>query len=216
MVRNLLEICCGTKSIGKVFERNGWNVISLDIDQKWCPTICSDILSWDYKSAYPPFYFDYIWASPPCQTFSTGRNIMINKKGWSRERIYNDMVNIGLPPVQRTLEIIRYFKPKCFTIENPQSGKLKNFLDLPYSDCSYCQYGLPYRKNTRLWNNIKLKLEKCKCKGIHQASVMGNKNTPRDVQERRQKTEELYIIPPLLVESIYEQVMEHLESEIKK
>jgi hypothetical protein len=42
-------------------------------------------------------------------------------------------------------------------IENPQTGLLKNqtfMLDIPYNDLDYCKYGMPYRKRTRLWNNI--------------------------------------------------------------
>ena len=26
--------------------------------------------------------------------------------------------------------------------------------DLPYDDIDYCKYGMPYRKRTRIWNNI--------------------------------------------------------------
>ena len=207
-----LDLFTGTGSIAKVFEKNGWEVVSLDIEKKWEPIICCDILEWDYKSAYPPKYFDYIHSSVPCQTFSSGRNIMINKPGWSKEKIYNDMIEIGLPPVQKTLEIIKYFHPACFTIENPASGRLKNFLDLPYTDCSYCSYGYSYRKNTRFWNNIELQLEKCKCVGIHQSSIMGNQKTPRDKQERvMNNVGRLYAIPEKLCESICQQVMQYLD-----
>jgi len=26
--------------------------------------------------------------------------------------------------------------------------------DLPFKDVDYCKYGMPYRKRTRLWNNV--------------------------------------------------------------
>ena len=39
----LLEIFCGTKSIGKVFEKNGWEVYSVDIEERFKPTECVDI-----------------------------------------------------------------------------------------------------------------------------------------------------------------------------
>ena len=44
----------------------------------------------------------------------------------------------------RTLEIIDYFKPKFWFIENPDGGKLKEqpfMRDLPYHRVSYCMYG---------------------------------------------------------------------------
>ena len=56
-----------------------------------------------------------------------------------------------------TLEIIEYLEPKYFIIENPQTGLLKQqwFMhDLPFVDVDYCKYGFPYRKRTRLWNNV--------------------------------------------------------------
>ncbi len=40
----LLELFCGTKSIGRVFERGGWDVTSVDLSQNFEPTICCNIL----------------------------------------------------------------------------------------------------------------------------------------------------------------------------
>ena len=44
----LLELFCGTKSVGRAFEAAGWEVVSLDIVSKFEPTILCDIRSWDY------------------------------------------------------------------------------------------------------------------------------------------------------------------------
>ena len=57
----LLELFCGTKSIGRAFEAAGWEVVSLDI-------VC-DIRSWDY-ALFPPGHFDMVWASPVCTEYS--------------------------------------------------------------------------------------------------------------------------------------------------
>ena len=57
----------------------------------------------------------------------------------------------------RTIEIIDYFKPSAWFIENPQTGMLKKqeFMNgLPYKDIDYCKSGMPYRKRTRLWTNL--------------------------------------------------------------
>ena len=58
---------------------------------------------------------------------------------------------------QTLLEIINYFKPKVWFIENPQTGLLKKqtfMKDLHFRDVDYCKYGFNYRKRTRLWNNL--------------------------------------------------------------
>jgi len=67
--------------------------------------------------------------------------------------------------VKKTIEIINYFNPKIWIIENPQTGKLKDrpfMLEMKYNDCDYCKYGYGCRKRTRFWNNIpNLSLMKC-------------------------------------------------------
>ena len=47
----------------------------------------------------------------------------------------------------RTLELIDYFKPRFWGLENPQSGLLKTrpYMEgLPFQDVTYCSYGSPY------------------------------------------------------------------------
>ena len=65
----LLELFCGTKSIGRAFEAAGWEVVCLDIVSKFEPTILCDIRSWDY-ALFPPGHFDMVWASPVCTEYS--------------------------------------------------------------------------------------------------------------------------------------------------
>lgn len=150
----LLELFSGTGSVGKVFRNHGWDVLSLDLDSKSKADITVDILDWDYKE-YKPGDFDFIWASPPCTEFSKLKKIFGHHQDLSlANRI-----------VKRTLEIIDYFKPKVWFIENPQSGLLKNqdyMKTLKYCDVDYCKYGRHFRKRTRLWNNIGFKGKLCK------------------------------------------------------
>ena len=49
----LLELFCGTGSIGRAFERRGFEVISVDIDKKAKATHTCDITEFDYRQ-YPP------------------------------------------------------------------------------------------------------------------------------------------------------------------
>ena len=138
----LLELFSGTGSVGKVAREHGIETISLDRDMQ--ADIRTDIMVWDYM-AFPTGYFDIIWASPPCTEYSIAKTTAPRKIEEANEI------------VKRTLETINYFKPKYFMIENPQTGYLKQQIfmqDLPYEDIDYCKYGMPYRKRTRIWNNI--------------------------------------------------------------
>ena len=72
---NVLELFKGGGSISEYWseihienaDNHNVNVISLDIDEKYNPSICCDIMDFDYKQ-YPVGYFDIIWASPPCKS----------------------------------------------------------------------------------------------------------------------------------------------------
>ena len=73
----VLELFSGTESVGKVARALGYDVISLDLIDA---TICCDIMEWDYKT-FSVGYFDIIWASPPCNTFSKMRLSNVGRYG---------------------------------------------------------------------------------------------------------------------------------------
>ncbi len=156
----VLELFSGTHSVGKVCKEKGWDVVSVDIDGK--ADINISILDWDYKKDYKKGDFDIIWASPPCSTFSNCRRCWIGRKikafgdnVVTAEMLDKDMEENGVPLVNKTREIIEYFEPNYWFIENPQTGQMKNYLsDLPYYDVDYCKYSdWGYRKRTRIWTN---------------------------------------------------------------
>ena len=172
----LLELFSGTGSVGKIFRDQGWDVLSLDLDPKSGADIITDILDWDYKK-YPK-EFDFIWASPPCTEFSK----MKQQFG------HTSNIKLANQIVKRTLKIIKYFKPKYWFLENPQTGRLKeqDYMDgLKFTDVDYCQYGRYFRKRTRLWNNTNFKGKLCtfncpysdKTKHIYSISMNRKKDT---------------------------------------
>ena len=137
----LLELFSGTGSVGYVARELGYEVISLDRDMK--ATIQCDIMDLDPR-VYPSGFFDVIWASPPCTEYSRCKT-----RGVRNIEGANEIV-------QQTLDILEYFCPKYWMMENPQTGLLKDQLcmwGIPFKDIDYCRYGLPYRKRTRIWNN---------------------------------------------------------------
>jgi site-specific DNA-cytosine methylase len=143
---NCLELFAGTHSFGKCAESLGLNVISLDIDGR--STINQDILEWDYK-VYPKDYFGIIWASPPCNEYSC--------MNYCRPEKVCDIEGSD-KLVLKTLEIINYFNPELWYIENPQTSLLKTrpfMKDIPYVDVDYCMFGWYIRKRTRIWTNKK-------------------------------------------------------------
>lgn len=200
----ILELFCGTKSVGKVCSENGWEVVSVDINSKFKPDICCNIQDFDFRQ-YEPGHFDVIWASPPCCYFSKlrksyiGRYVKKHGAILTMEMVKNDIINHGLPLLNRTLEIIDYLKPTHYFIENPQSGCMKSFItDRNYIDVDYCRFGFDYRKRTRIWTNKTLENRLCLGKGRCD-KMSGTKHQMMIGREKSiiQKTK--YRVPPDLV-----------------
>ena len=141
----LLELFAGTHSISKVFSEAGWECVSLDNDPDSGADIEEDFMTWDYTT-YPRDFFQCVWASPPCTMYSIARTTAKTPRDFAG----SDQL------VQRVLDCIAYFQPTAFFCENPQTGYLKTrpvVQGLPYRDVSYCMFGYPYKKATRIWTN---------------------------------------------------------------
>ena len=115
-------------------------MISVDIQPKYNPTVCCDILQWEgYKELKNVTYAHF---SPPCSMWSRCRSTQPHDKAKSEAF------------VKKTLEIIEFLQPRFVTIENPAtSGMCKLDYLGPYKDVCYCMYSdWGYRKATRIWH----------------------------------------------------------------
>ena len=140
----VLELFSGTKSFSKVAEQYGLRCFTIDIDKKSNPNLVKDILKLTKEDI--KFEPKIIWASPPCIEYSHAKRRGIRKIDESNK------------VVLKTLEIIKWFPNAIWFLENPQTGLLKQqefMKGLSFFDVSYCKYGLPYRKQTRIWTNFK-------------------------------------------------------------
>ena len=207
----VLELFSGTGSIGRAFQALGWGVVSLDIDPSCNPTHAVCILSFDFR-AYPRDHFNFVWASPVCTHYSVARTT-----GGPRDLPSADRL------VQRTLEVVEYFG--ChFAFENPQSGLLKTravVSGIPFVDTSYCRYGYPYRKTTRIWSSLAPELARRlrpPCSLKNPCTVMVGKRHPKTAQQSRRSCDrtdtdntcsraQLYSIPADLCEDIAAEVL---------
>lgn len=137
----LLELFCGTKSITKVFKKDGFETFTVDLEQEMNPDLCEDILkvTSDYilENYGRP---DVIWASPPCTKFSVaaiGRN-------WTKLEDGNVVAKnvdaeIAQDIVMHTIRLIQELNPKYWFIENPRGmlRKMPFMQDLPRYTVTY-------------------------------------------------------------------------------
>jgi site-specific DNA-cytosine methylase len=199
----LLELFCGTKSVSKAVGHLFSEIVSVDILDKFSPTHCTDINLWDYRQ-YPPDYFTHIWASPPCTEYS-----LLKQNTGMSTNIDNADKN-----VLRVFEIIDYFRPEKWFIENPQTGMMKHrpFMDgIPFYDVDYCRYSdWGYKKRTRIWTNVEYQSTLClgegKCSNMvgkyHRVSFGGQGRPKPHIYEKISAGEVAYRVPEALIRQL--------------
>lgn len=95
-----------TGNWSKPFKDNGYEVIQVDIQRG------QDILTWNYKNMDNVYG---ILASIPCTDFALSGAKHFKRKDQDGTTEYSKRL------VYKTLEIIDYFKPKFWCVENPMS-----------------------------------------------------------------------------------------------
>ena len=166
----------------------------MDKDPRFQPTICEDILKWDH-TIFPVGHFDVVWASPECREYSIAR---------SKAKRPRDLEGADAL-VQRALDIIEYYQPRAWFLENPASGLLKTrrvIRGIPSVTVSYCKYGHPYQKHTQLWGTVLHHAWRPKCR--FDCAVLGSDGTHAEWAQKASRggrgysTLELYAMPEAL------------------
>lgn len=123
----ILHLCADTGSDSYPYKQAGYTVI----------LVGSEIGVENYTP--PPDVYGVI-ANPVCKEFSIAR-------GHHKPGDYNE----GMRLVKECQRIIAECNPKFWVIENPATGKLKNFLGEPVMTYEPWHFGSPWTKRTALW-----------------------------------------------------------------
>lgn len=217
----LLELFAGTRSIGKSFEKIGFDVYSVDWDKRFKDIdLYDDInnLTVDKVLKMCKGYPDVIWASPDCTTYSIA--------GISHHRIKNSF-NGNLDPVseyakfcdktnKHLINLINDIKPKYYFIENPRGGlrKMSFMQDIPRYTVTYCQYGDIRMKPTDIWTNYPNPNFKPPCKNgmsCHMTSPRGSRNGTQGLKNNIERSK----IPEQLCDYIAIICKKEIDSDIQ-
>lgn len=156
----------------------------------------TDILTWDYRSLEGVVG---ILAAPPCTDFSVS-----GAQYWG-EKDRDGRTDYSVLLVQKTLEIVDYFQPRFWALENPV-GRIERLVSglsgkrlLSFDPCDF---GDPYTKRTILWGHFSPFLVRRPVKPVRACSQGSWLQTLGGKSER---TKELRsITPPGFAQAFYE------------
>ena len=153
----IYDFFSGTGSSTQAFKDAGHTVIKVELDE-YFDAHERDILQLTADGLIAKYgQPDFIWASPPCQTFSVAsiRHYWTYKDGVAIPK--NQKTLDGIERVRHTLKLINELKPTVgWLMENPRGMLRKQDVvkGLTRRTITYCQYGDFRMKPTDIWGEL--------------------------------------------------------------
>lgn len=176
--RLCVDLCCGLKGFSSAFAEAGWEVVTVDIDPKFSPTIVADITTLGASTIWKAtkrgkggYGLVVVLASPPCQRFSLAPRV------WPKPGIRKALEIVGA-----CIELMMELGVDYFCLENP-SARLRWFIGCPDHSPELGNYGYRTAKKTDLWTNIPFPLldgHRPKKSNNHHAGPRETWQTPKE------------------------------------
>jgi site-specific DNA-cytosine methylase len=144
----VIDLCSGLGGASQAFVDEGHEVITVDIEKKFRPTIQADVQHIPIRSDLKP---DLVIFSPPCQCFS----VLSIRYHWQKDGTPNPETVKAIGLVKKGLKEIERIKPRYWIMENPM-GMLRKVIGKPPNTIRMSDYGAPWKKMTDLWGNVPL------------------------------------------------------------
>jgi hypothetical protein len=113
----MLDLFSGLGGASRAMRERGWDVITVDIEPRFNPSIIADISTYHYEGKLP---VDLVWASPPCTEFSKDSL----PRSWACNR--NNPPKPDTALTEAAMRVIEEVKPRWWVIENVR-GAVKHF-----------------------------------------------------------------------------------------
>lgn len=156
----ILDLFSGYGGATAAFKRLGDDVVTADMDPMFGADLMGNVMDLTAEQlvrwyGYRPF--DFVWASPPCTTFSVAS---IGRHWTGGRRAYipkSEAAARSIELVAHMRTLIDDLAPRLgYIIENPR-GVLRNLpvmADLEPATVWYCHYGVRTAKPTDLWSTL--------------------------------------------------------------
>lgn len=154
----IYDFFSGTGSSTQAFEDAGHTVITFELDPEFKATENVDVMLLRAEDLVAKYGRpDFIWASPPCTSFSVASISHHWISGGKNPEPRTEEARLSQELVRHTLALIKDLNPsKGWLMENPRGmlRKLSVVENLPRRTVTYCQYGDKRMKPTDLWGVV--------------------------------------------------------------
>jgi hypothetical protein len=142
-IKTVLSLFDYTGNWSRPYRENGYRVIQIDLK------LGRDILTWDYTLEKS---IDIILAAIPCDNYA------LSGARWFAEKDKDGRTAYSQKLVAKVKEIIDYFQPEIWTIENPMSRIhiLNPWMGKPKFRFNPYDFGDSYQKMTWLWGKFNI------------------------------------------------------------
>lgn len=214
----IFDFFSGTGSATKAFKDAGHRVITFEKDGGFRAKEIVDVMTLTVEGLLEKYgQPDFIWASPPCTSFSVGAL----SKHWDTKTNpptpKTEEALLGIKLVLKTRELIFGLKPKYgYLIENPR-GMLRNLsiMDgLPRWTITYCQYGDTRQKPTDLWGEVSGWEARPMCASgatCHEAAPKGSKSGTQGLADAKRRA----VVAPEISKTLLDAIEQNLDKPIE-
>jgi len=111
-MRLMIDLFSGLGGASYPFKKNGWEVVTVDINPEFSPDLCIDVR--EFLSVWDGRQPDFLWASPPCEEFSRSSMPWTGFKKpewWAMELVFT------------SIRIIHALQPKFWILENVRGAQ---------------------------------------------------------------------------------------------
>jgi len=211
----VLELFSGTESFSKVARKRGHETFTVDIDDRFEPDLCKDILDLKIEDIPQEFQEPHVmWNSPPCFAMSVASISNHWKDVGGRRKYDSERCKLGIQLLNRTLSLINLINPKYWIIENPRAmmRKLPIMEHITRTTVWYCKYQPHLEpenrtpKPTDLWNNFGFDGKSCK-NGNRECHGYNPRGSSNGTQGRK-NSKERAVVPERLCKDILDFIEE--------
>ena len=154
----IFDFFSGTGSSTQAFKDAGHTVITFELDPYFEATEHTDVMLLKASSLVEKYgQPDFVWASPPCTSFSVASIGHHWISGGDSPTPRTEQARESQELVRHTVQLIKELNPtKGWLMENPRGmlRKLSVVKDFPRHTVTYCKYGDSRMKPTDLWGVV--------------------------------------------------------------